>query len=655
MKEKLKCIIFIPIVSQTYCDTNKFAWKNEFLVFKKKASEDEYGLKVKLSNGNVTSRIFPVRIHELDKADLEVIESELGPLRSVDFIYRSPGVNRPLLHNEDHPHGNLNKTYYRDQINKVANAIKDIMTGVNSPTRVAPGAIISTPSKVTQQAKTNLHKKWIVMMAITAIAVAGYFVYSTIENTGSKEKIDNSVAILPFGSQLEDADQKAFSTGIMEEIVSQLYKIESIKLVSLESSLNFKDSKLSPKEIAEQLGVSNILYLSVQKSYDRLKISCRLIDALGDRVLLSESYERTLTDIFSLQSEVAQKVVSHLKIKLTEEEKMRMPTDHNIDPDAYSLYLKAHELIWDGGWADKDSTAIKMLNKVIEMEPDFAPAYSELGSIWLFRGFFGGYLKAEDVTRKALPLLTKAASLDPNLAEAHAWMAQYFLWYEWDFKSAEREWQRVYEVSPSNTVLSGLSCDFLLASERPQEALALSLRNLEIDKTDVGNWIDLARSYLYLNQFDEALKTLNYISNTFEISATPMSNIIEIKVFMAKYDLALDDIASLTSLLPNDEHPRMLCNNALVYGKTGHMDKLELNLKRLIELSKRGSVGSPSFFIAQVYASLDNSELAFQWLEKSFRDHEVELYWLKVIPTLKSLHGDPRWTSLINRMPFTKK
>ena len=131
LKEKLKCLVFIPIISRTYCDPNSFAWEHEFKAFIEQASHDQFGLKVKLPNGNVASRILPVKIHDLDLEDLSLIEKELGGiLRGIDFIYKSPGVNRPLRANEDHPQDNLNKTYYRDQINKVANAIKEIIKGL---------------------------------------------------------------------------------------------------------------------------------------------------------------------------------------------------------------------------------------------------------------------------------------------------------------------------------------------------------------------------------------------------------------------------------------------------------------------------------------------------------------------------------------------
>ncbi len=127
LKEKLRCLIFIPVISRTYCDPKSFAWEHEFKAFIEQASVDKFGLRIPLPNGNVACRVLPVRIHEPDIADIKLCESMLGgALRGIDFIYKSAGVNRPLRSNEDHPQDNLNKTYYRDQINKVANAIDEI-------------------------------------------------------------------------------------------------------------------------------------------------------------------------------------------------------------------------------------------------------------------------------------------------------------------------------------------------------------------------------------------------------------------------------------------------------------------------------------------------------------------------------------------------
>jgi len=128
LKEKLKCLVFIPVISRTYCDPKSFAWEHEFKAFIEQVSNDQFGLRIPLPNGNVASRVLPVRIHEPDISDIKLCESVLGgALRGIDFIYRSAGVNRPLRASEDRPLDNLNKVYYRDQINKVANAIDELI------------------------------------------------------------------------------------------------------------------------------------------------------------------------------------------------------------------------------------------------------------------------------------------------------------------------------------------------------------------------------------------------------------------------------------------------------------------------------------------------------------------------------------------------
>ncbi len=135
LSSKIKSLVFIPIISQTYCDPKSFAWQHEFLAFMKMAKADNFGNNITISRGNVSSRVLPVKIHDLDSTDTVLLESELGgPVRSVNFIYKSVGVNRPLRADEDNSSSNLNKTFYRDQINKVANAVKEIIQAMEHPT-----------------------------------------------------------------------------------------------------------------------------------------------------------------------------------------------------------------------------------------------------------------------------------------------------------------------------------------------------------------------------------------------------------------------------------------------------------------------------------------------------------------------------------------
>jgi len=177
LAKKLKCLIFIPIISKTYCDPNTFAWKNEFLAFNKLAQIDEYGFKVLLPNGNTTTRVLPIRIHDLENEDRQLLENELGFLRSIDFVYKEPGVNRPLKP-EDNKEDNLNKTNYRNQINKVANAIKEIITGIkeaksSSEETVSDDTQALQPKKI--QFRSELKRRNVLRASLVYILAAFVF------------------------------------------------------------------------------------------------------------------------------------------------------------------------------------------------------------------------------------------------------------------------------------------------------------------------------------------------------------------------------------------------------------------------------------------------------------------------------------------------
>jgi len=176
LKEKLKCLVFIPIISRTYCDPKSFAWEHEFKAFVDLASQDDFGLKVKLSNGNVANRVLPILIYNLDSDDTKLYESALGAvLRGVEFIYKISGVNRPLRSKEEKPQDNLNNTIYRDQINKVGNAVKEMITAIEQ----SSSQFKEPRRKELKTISVSIKRNTILIMASSFIAlafiIAGFF------------------------------------------------------------------------------------------------------------------------------------------------------------------------------------------------------------------------------------------------------------------------------------------------------------------------------------------------------------------------------------------------------------------------------------------------------------------------------------------------
>jgi TolB-like protein len=322
LSEKIKCLIFIPIISQTYCDENSYAWKHEFLVFNRFAEDDRFGKNIRLLNDNVASRILPVKIHEIDPEDEFLLEKELGgKLRSIDFIYRSPGVNRPLRPNEDHRGSNLNKTYYRDQINKIANAVKEIISALkrqNGITGEKVSALVPEHHYDRGKSKTRI----IGSLVTLVLAIIGVFWFSGgIRSPGSVEK---SIAVLPFRNDSPNDSNTYFINGIMEEVLNNLQKISDVRIISRTSVEQYRNSPKSIPQIGRELGVNYIVEGSGQRYGNSFKVNVNLISARKENFLWGKQYEQIINlpgDIVNIQSTIAQSIVSELKGTITPEEK----------------------------------------------------------------------------------------------------------------------------------------------------------------------------------------------------------------------------------------------------------------------------------------------------------------------------------------------
>ena len=300
LEGKLKCLIFIPIISQTYCDPRSFAWQHELCAFNKQAKGSQFGRDIELFSGNVASRILPIKIHDLEAEDKELLENELGSaLRAIEFIYREPGVNRPLK-SADSKTDNQNRTDFRNQVNKVANAIKDIIQGIRKP-----GTQIKS-------------------------------VHSSI----NYPKTEKSIAVLPFVNMSNDPEQEYFSDGMSEEILNSLSHLEDLKVAGRTSSFQFKGRNFDLREVGEKLHVQTVLEGSVRKQGNRLRITAQLINVEDGFHIWSDKYDRTLDDVFAIQDEIALAITEQLKIKLLDKNRELITKSSTQSAEAYEYYLK---------------------------------------------------------------------------------------------------------------------------------------------------------------------------------------------------------------------------------------------------------------------------------------------------------------------------
>jgi TolB-like protein len=355
LESKLKSVIFIPILSQTYCDKKSFAWKYEFCVFNKLALGDKFRRDIKLNHGNVASRILPIKINDLDVEDKSTVETEIGgALRAIEFIYREPGVNRPLI-STDNKADNQNKTDYRNQLNKLANAIKEILYSVARPTSYSGGA--------------------------ENIAVV------------QSETLDSrpSIAVLPFTNMSSNADQEYFSDGITENIIIELAANRNLKTISRTSVMRYKRTTKSAPEIAAELAVSYILEGGVQVHGNKVRINVQLVDALKDDLTWSKVFVESMDDIFEIQNNVAEVVAKELlaSIGAVKSEPLEEVPTKNLK--AYDLFLKGRHAFNQWG-VEGYKVASDYYEQAIALDPEFKQAYSALASAYSARMSWNGDL-----------------------------------------------------------------------------------------------------------------------------------------------------------------------------------------------------------------------------------------------------------------------
>ena len=361
-------------------------------------------------------------------------------------------MNRPFRAHEEHPHDNLNKMFYRDQINKVSNAIKEIIVGIKSKGTVNVENLRPSQSEPKRPIKSS-NKILFSWIGIILILLVVYFYYQNQKaRAPAVEYIDKSIAVLPFADISENHDQAYFSEGMMIEIMDHLFKIDSLRIIPRNSTVSYKDSSKPIKEIAKELRVSNLITGSVRKSGGRVKISVQLIRGEDEHHLWQQTYEREIADVFSVQSDVAQQIAVALKAQITPEVKLRIEAIPTPDQQAYELFLKGrneYNKVWADLGSDHAKRGIEYLNQAIAIDDKFSNAYAALGeAYWLLAHYHPDY--TTDYWKKSKENLNKAITLDPLNGWAYSELAVVQHNWDWDKMGALQSLKKAVQLNPSN-------------------------------------------------------------------------------------------------------------------------------------------------------------------------------------------------------------
>jgi len=458
--------------------------------------------------------------------------------------------------------------------------------------------------------------------------------------TGTPAK---SIAVLPFDNLSRDPDNAYFAEGVQDEIITRLAKVADLKVISRTSTQHFNSAPENLTQIAKQLGVTNILEGSVQKVADQVRVNVQLINALTDEHLWAETYDRKLTDIFAVESEIAQTVAQALQATLTGSEKSSIAKRPTENPDAYELYLKGR-FFWNKRTGVDLRKAIEYFQQAIAKDPNYALAYAGVADSYLLLPNYGGIATQEAITQ-ARPALTKALELDDSLAEAHA-SAGLLDTLELHLERAIGDFERAIQLNPNYaTAHHWLGLGHMSLGHFDQ-AIAEGKRALDLDPLSRIINADFGWIYLNARRYDEAetqiRKTLE-IDASFFLAHFYLGCVLELKgrvaqaipEFQKAFDLN-DDLYALA----------LLCN---AYARNGQAEKARKVLAQLNEEAKSRHVAP--YALAVALLGLGEKERALAELERAYQTHDTNyLFVIKTDPLLDDLRGNPRFEALVQKV-----
>jgi TolB-like protein/tetratricopeptide (TPR) repeat protein len=608
LSTKLRSVIFIPVLSQTFCDPGCYAWQHEFLEFNRLIKEDQIERDVKLRNGNVAGRILPVKIHDLDTDDLELLQDELGgQLRSIDFVYKEPGVNRPLRP-DDNEDKNLNKTRYRNQVNKVANSIKEILYSIQNP----------------EKKNLSASDEFLTMVG----------------------PISKSIAVLPFVNMSNEPEQEYFSDGISEEIINTLVQIEGLKVAGRTSAFSFKNKNEDLRSIGEKLNVRTILEGSVRKSGNRIRVNVQLIEAFTGFHMWSQKFDRELNDVFILQDEIANAILEKFQVTFGEKPAKPKVIQHTQNVDAFELYLKGRSLTYRRGLHVFD--ALQCFEEALEIDPDYALALSGLADSYSLLSLHS-YMSPEEAWPKAMKAAQHAVQIAPELAEVHASLATILILFERDWNGAESEYLTASKLNPQYIQARSWYAIFYLPVVKLDFEAACKQARLNVEYDPLSSYAQtiMCSTAIFADLYDEAIaagkRSVDYDQDSFigwyylGLSNHAAGNIsLAIQAYKKSVDISGRHNWALISLLSIFSEP------------SEYQQIREANLLYAELLTKeRVGYASPSL-LAIASATIGKYEDAIRYFSQAIKRHDpFFILAIQKRPDNKALRALPEFQSLI--------
>jgi TolB-like protein/tetratricopeptide (TPR) repeat protein len=503
-----------------------------------------------------------------------------------------------------------------------------------------------TPTLTALEAKPDQRKglrPWVLLAFAVVVLVAGTFVWHQRTQRHVAPPI-RSLAVLPLRNLSGDKSQDYLADGITAAMIGRLAGIRDLRVKSLTSVIRFKDTKQSVSEIARSLGVDAVVEGSVIREGSRLRVSAQLIRASSDDNLWSETYDREMRDVLTMESELAQRITEKVRVTVTGDEQQRLTASRPVAPEVYESYLKGRYAESDGNTREALDRSIGHFQDAIAQDETFAPAYVGLAIAYTNLGTVFAGIPPAETRPKVIAAARKALQYDPNLGEAHTMLAN-MLQQQWQWTEAEKEYRRAFDLSPNDALTYADFALWLSDQGRADEAVDWVRRGRELDPVTVSgsqvSWI-----LFQAHRFDEALREARGDVAVHPDSASSLTGLGFALLGEDNAQEAIGVLEKADALAKGSPAVEGLLIRAYAHaGRRGDALRILETLK-----SKRKKQFIPAGAFLNAYLGLDDREQALAWMEQAFREQSTILQFVKTHPFFDPVRSDPRFTEIANRV-----
>jgi eukaryotic-like serine/threonine-protein kinase len=525
--------------------------------------------------------------------------------------------------------------------------LKDDLISVRKEIESPDSKMRTTASIIRKKVGPLYFKAGIAAAILIAIFIALFLLFLRTPATDIR-----SIAVLPLTNLSGDPEQEYFSDGITEALITDLAQLNALRVISRTSIMQYKEVNKPLSQIARELNVDAIIEGSVLRSENQVRITAHLIDMRSNKSVWASSYTRDLSDIVRLHGEIAAAIAGEIKIKLTPQNKARFIEAREVHPDAYEAVLMG-KYLWNRRTPETLMRALSYLDQAIEIDPNYAEAYRWKAGVYFFMAVF--FSNPKDYFPLARVNMEKAIELDERVIGGHVGLGIYYLFYRWDWPTAERHFNRAIEIDPGLELVYNTKGLYLSTLGLWNDAIPHFRKALEIDPLSLPINGDFGLAYYYMGRYDDAIlqckKTLE-IDPKFTTSYSTIAAAYSQKEEYENAIAFLNTKNNGSGVSPEFDPPVVVAELGYAYGKMGRSDNARQIYTELLLRSEVGYIDP--YLISLVSIGLGDIDESFVWLDKAIDARSPRITWLDLEPKFDHLRSDPRFTALREKANFIK-